>query len=345
MITINVMDANFERKAVINTYLSLTWEEDYKDKGGFRLSMGDEAAQIADIGDYLVITGVPTAMIILSKEIISNLRQVLFSGFTTLYILSKRIAREQVAVTGAEAGIRKLIGDNLRGLSNFALSGAKGFADTFEMTYQWIEVLEAITEIVKNTTFGMRMLYDRIDKRHVFDLYQGLDRSAGQSVNTRAFFGEEFKNIYNLRINDDTANFKNYAYVTGGDEENPVVVEVGTATGNDRYEVFVSGADVKLEDNEDYNSQAYKNRLRDKGVTALSDYIRRQNFEIEVDPEDYGIKYSMGDTISCKSTRYGVQLSAKIMKRAIIIENNTKKIELTVGDAKLDAIGEIKLWS
>lgn len=345
MIILHVFDKDFERRAVINTYTSLTWEEDYSDIGGFILVMPDTLSGQINVGDYLFRSDKQTAMIVVNMEIKSSLKQVAFTGYSTLHILSKRIIRNTINVTNAELGMRQMLQDNIRGMTRIGLAPLRGLDEVLTVQYTYNEVLPSIVEVATATKLGIRMIFDRQNKQHLFDVYRGIDRRVTQSENVRAFFSEEFKNIYNLEINDDFSFFKNVAIVGGaGEGMARVVIEVGTATGDDRYEMFVDAREIQPVAGETTSSQSYRDKLAGKGIAKLSEYIRRQSFKVEVDPAKFGKSYNLGDLISCKSTRYAVQFSARITKSTEISEGNIVKTKLTVGDTTLDAIGEMKLW-
>jgi len=347
MIELNVFDENFNRKTIINTYISLIWEEEYQDKGGFVLVMDDMSSGIVDVGDMLFMRDNPynTAMIVLNKEINSETRQCMVTGYTTLYFISKRILRNIIRINNAEAGMYQMLIQNMRGHTRISTAPLKGYTEVLESERSWVEVLQGVSEVAIATGLGIRMGFDHEAGLHVFEVIRGLDRRVTQNVNQYAFFADEFKNIYGMKIADDQSVFKNVAYVAGeGEGAARAVVEVGTAQGNDRFELYVDARDLQPTETETNASPAYLNRLRNRGVQKLAEHVRRTNFEINVDSLEYGVRYNLGDQVSCKSTQYDIMIHARIMKHTYTMENNMLTTKLTVGDAKLDAIGAIMIW-
>jgi len=347
MIELNVFDRDFVRKTIINSYVSLVWEEAYHDNGGFVLIVDDISSLQIDIGDYLFIKDNPnnTAMIVLYKELNSDTQQCTITGSTSLYLLTKRIIRNTIIVNNVEVGLYEMVMHNVRGLDRIGVAQNKGIPIVLPFQRTWAEVLTGISELGAASGIGFRMNFDRINRLHIFEVFQGADRSVNQSANQRVMFADEFKNLYNMIISDDMSNFKNVAYVAGeGEGEDRAVVEVGDFTGAERFEMFVDARDLQPTETESNTSPAYLERLRGRGKSKLAEYIRRINFTINVDPVDYGKRYYLGDIVSCKSTRYDVLLHARIKKHTHVVENNMLQTKLTVGDTKLDALGEIELW-
>lgn len=341
MVVLHVFDKNFERKATINSYISLVWQEQYQNKGGFLLYMDDSSSNVAEIGDYLFISGGNTAMIILYKEIKSDQQQVMFGGQTTLYLLSKRINRNTVKISNAESGMLQIVSQNIRGHQRLSVALPKGLTEMHESERTGGEALDTLIEIAAATGLGIRMRFDRVSKGHVFEVYKGLDRRITQNANSLAFFGDDFKNVYSIQIGDDISHFKNVAYVRGaGEGAQRVVVEIGNASNENRYEMDIDARDLQPSEDsgETLSSPSYLARLRSRGQERLSEYVRRQNFIVDVDSRDFGIKYNLGDLVSCKSTRYQMLLHARIIEYTLLIEGNNQKTNISVGEAKIDVL-------
>ena len=56
----------------------------------------------------------------------------------------------------------------------------------------------------------------------------------------------------------------------------------------------------------------FADRLAKAGVDKLKEYARVQNFDAQISPSDFGTLYSLGDIITCKSSRYGMQFDARV---------------------------------
>ena len=56
----------------------------------------------------------------------------------------------------------------------------------------------------------------------------------------------------------------------------------------------------------------FADRLAKAGVDKLKEYAKVQNFDAQISPSDFGTLYSLGDIITCKSSRYGMQFDARV---------------------------------
>ena len=343
---INVFDKEFVRIGILTTYVSLIWNEDYQNYDSFILHARDitENVKLLKNGNFLVPDGKETAGVITEVVIDSTDKTIMAMGYTTGYLLDQRIVAVTNNTVNAESGMRNIVSNNIRGFNDISVAPSKGYADTFEIQHTYTEVPVALNEIAVGSGLGWKMRFDHRNKKHVFEVYKGVDRRQTQNVNTQAVFSDELRNLNNIVIDDDITLFKNYAYVAGaGEGVDRKIVEVGTAVGRDRHEMFVDARDLQPEENETENSFDYEERLKNRGISKLNERIQRQSFEIYIDYLDFGTRYNLGDYISCRSRKYNVTLSVRIQKYTDVVENNTKITSLTLGTPRLDVIGYDRL--
>jgi len=343
---IHVFNSDFVHIGILLTYMSLIWNEDYQNYDSFILHARDTAQSVELLrnGNFLVPDGKDTSGIITEVVTDSRERTIMAMGYTSGYLLEQRIIMTTNNTVNAIDGMRNIVSNNLRGVDDIVVDNTGNYDDVFEIQHTYTTLPEAINEICVGSGLGWRMRFDLPNKKHVFEVYKGVDRRYTQTTNVQAVFSDELRNLYNIVIDDDNTFFKNVAIVAGaGEGANRKVIEVGNATGKDRHELFVDARDLQPEGSETVNSPAYINRLTNRGVSKLNDYIRRQSFEIDIDYNDFGIRYSLGDYISCRSQKYDVLLSVRIQKYTDVVENNTKTTSLTLGAPRLDALGAEKL--
>lgn len=339
-----VFDREINKKGVINTYISLQWGESYQNRGVFTLVVSDTQENINLLQEeyLLFMTGKSTAMVIKERSFDDTKQILTIRGFTTIEFLNQRILYGYKTITNAEQGMRQMVSENLRGLP-VSQTANKGYQELFNAQYSNALLLDIFPEICAETELGIIMLFDHYNKKHIFDVYKGVDRTFGQSVNVPVLFGEQWHNLNNALILDDKSIFKNVAYVLGGGEGlERIYVEVGTSQGRDRYELPVDAKDLQQQDGQ--SLEQYKQLLVARGIAKLNEHNQRASFQAEVDGRDFGIKYNLGDKITCKSQKYGIQLNTRIMQYNQVVENNVSKIFLTLGQPEITVIGELKLW-
>lgn len=340
-----IFDQDFNKMGLVSTYRSLVWEEAYQNRGVFTLVVNDtqENINLLLIDRIIYMTDKKTAMVIKYRKFISENQTIEIRGFTTLDFIDQRGLLGTTLINNAEQGMRQTLSNNLRGFPSITQSETKGYTETIGAQYSNTLLLPMFSEISVQAELGIRMLFDHENKRHVFDVYKGIDRTFEQSTNPPVMFSEQWGNLAGTIIVDDRSLFKNVAYVFGaGEGEDREMVEVGTAQGKDRYELFVDARD--LQHTAGQTITQYRDILYARGITTLNGYIQRASFQAEVDSLDFGVKYDLGDRITCKSQRYGIQLNTRILQFKQQIENNISKTYLTLGQPEITALGELKLW-
>jgi len=117
-----------------------------------------------------------------------------------------------------------------------------------------------------------------VTKTLVFDVYQGLDRVASQSVNGRAIFSADFDNLRRGEVTHSDINYRNLMIVggKGAGSKRYIYKYYGTTepTGFSRRELFVDAREI-----EDF---AIKSRAKNE----LEKYINEHTIDIE------GLEYS-----------------------------------------------------
>jgi hypothetical protein len=328
------------------SFISLSWGENYQNKGVFTLLANDtkENIELLKEGYYLYKAGKKTAMVIKYLKFDRDKQEIEVHGYTTLEIIDRRGLLGAKFIRNAEQDMKEALLDNLRGLQRISVSENKGFEETYNGQFSNHSFLEIFPVICSQTELGITMLFDHRNKQHIFEVYKGVDRTWGQRINTPVLFSDDWGNLQNTVIIDDNSLFKNVAYVFGaGEGAEREMVEVGTAQGDDRYELFVDARDLQPE--EEQTIEEYRQILTTRGIAKLNEHIRRLNFSAEVDAADFGVKYDLGDKITAKNNKYGITLDTRIMQYNQIIENNMSRVQLTLGEPEITAIGELKIWA
>ena len=346
-----VFDRNFAQIGKIGNYSSLQWSEDYRGVGGFELHCPDDPEIVAMLrqGHYLYKSGKRSAMVIRYVRPDSEEMSIVARGFTTLDLLSQRVVFPALTVGNIEQGMYAIVHDNacvggFRAIESIAVSDTpEGYDAVHETQFLGEELPEALSTLGEAGDLGYYMTFDHKAKRHVFTVYQGLDRTHGQFDNPPVVFAAEYGNLRQVIITDDMSLFKNTAIVGGEiDEENPrVFVVAGAAEGLDRHETFVDASSIRSEDRDEENNKVeltpeeYEERLLAHGHEALGERIHAESFEGKIDVADWGVKYCLGDKVTCISSRYKVRLDVRITHYQEIIENNVTQISVTLGEPQI----------
>lgn len=259
---LTVLNTNRLSIAVIDTYESLIWTDRYSKCGDFELRMpltGSIPWYLRQ-ENILINNESEHAMIIETIEIESDAEEgnhLTITGRSLESILDRRIVWGQKSFNGnLQDGIETLLNecfinpeDSKRKVENFVFKRSVDPAITdlvFEDQYLGNSLLEVIEKLCGDYSIGYKITFDK-EKRYVFELYAGVDRSYGQLDNPFVVFSPEFENIINSRYLVSTENYKNVALVAGegdGADRTTVVVGSDEVTGLDRREIFTDAGSV-----------------------------------------------------------------------------------------------------
>ena len=79
----------------------------------------------------------------------------------------------------------------------------------------------------------------------VFDVVEGKNLVAGQSINPPVIFSPQFESLKSLQYTQSELNYKNVAIVAGqGEGIERRVIEVGDFSAFNRHEIFIDARDV-----------------------------------------------------------------------------------------------------
>lgn len=338
MSVINVYDMNFNLIGVVDSFVSVIWRPSYYDVGDFEIYMGAtcEALELLKenrlvvrntdiVTDSAGNTTYKNVMIIKNIDLITDVENgdfITVTGKELKYILHQRIVWSQTNLTGtAENGIRTLVNQNAinptdtkRKIPNLVLGAAAGLTDSIEKQVTGDYLDQAITEICTNYKYGWEVYgYNNL---YVFIVYKGLDLSYGQNERPYVVFSDSFENLYNTEYQLNTENYANTALV-GGEGEGTArkfTAVNDSATGLNRYEMFIDARDLSSNDGE-ITQSAYLLLLRERGIEKLAEAAITEGFSGSVYTSGnytYGDDFYLGDTVTVINS-YGITKNVMVL--------------------------------
>ena len=326
----------------ISHALSIQMEEHYNAIGKAIITLPIDDYNISAIqnGGIIYDTVRDMSFVIRNHKYDTSRATVTVNAYTCNRLLNKRAIIQKNTITNIEIGVRSVVEGNLRGLPNVEIGELNGFDDSTETMLYGGQVLDEIMPILETAKIGNRMRWDADRRVHVFELYKGRDLTEGIHA---VVFSEEYKTAKDLVIANDDSVFKNVIYVPGtlkDDAETEIVVEVGTASGGERFEKWLDR--TFRQDSEETQTQ-FKERLKQIGLEEIARLISRHTFSVSIDTKEYGTTYELGDVVSCVSQRFGVELKSRITSVKYTLDISGEKINLILGEPILTALGEVKL--
>lgn len=355
---INIYDTAITPLGVVDKITSLIWLRRYWNCGEFKLLVpfterhaallkkkclimkrgGDEAAQIRYVNIKKNTEGVEEIEVQgrfvagwLDKRII---RAQIVTADNTQNILCRAVRENVTAPTDARRIIPRL---------SIAAVPDLGSGQIEYTSEPFIPVLLACENAAKAAKLGFKVTTDVRTRQHSFVIYKGRELTADQTDNPPCIFSQEFDNILEQEYTNSIENLRSVAYVGGEDKENTTrkVVEVGTASGLDRDEVFVNATDITKTYTEGgteitMTDEQYADMLTQRGASELMQYAETLNFSSKVNTNTnlkYEEDFNLGDRVTCINKRWGIKINVRITEIMETYQEGKMDIDITFGES------------
>ncbi|MBR4929750.1 MAG: siphovirus ReqiPepy6 Gp37-like family protein [Bacteroidaceae bacterium] len=341
---LHVFDDTFTYRGRVEDWINMTWTEEYKGEGKFTLVTydTDKYAELLRHGWYFYRTDRKTAMMAVKVERDTDKNTITVCGYTALHLLTRRIIDLTYTCTNVEAGIYAMIGGDLRGLNQIVCAPSKGLKAECEFEIEGEVMLDAVLSLLNESDYGIRANFDYENKRHVIEVYEGVDRSYN-SESGGTVFSQEFGNLKSLVVTEDDDLYKNVAYVTGSDNSDPRTiyyqyVSPDAGPQSNWREMLVSGENQE----EDESTEEWQKRQKQIAIKALQERKNACTFEVELSLGIFGEKYELGDKVTCRSKRYGLHFDTQITEYQYSYKNGVESVKITIGEKPVNFVkGEI----
>lgn len=173
---------------------------------------------------------------------------------------------------------------------------------------------------------GWDVYLDLKNKEFVFDVFEGRDLTAAQSVLPPAIFSVDYDNISSQKLIESAMGYKNTGYVGGQGEgiDRTIQVVGEDAQGLERYEVFIDARDI--EDSGD---------LSERGLQKLEELKELMTFDNEILTQSnlvYEEDYNLGDLVTAINNKWRVVLDSRITEVTEIYEVGGYRINAVFGN-------------
>lgn len=332
-----VLNKSFQTIGVIDFATSIIWTTRYYEAGDFEVytQCTKKAVDLLQEGFYLIREDCDMVGIIENVTITTDAESgnwLTVTGRDAKSLLARRIVWQQTNLSGNVANnIVTLLNQNIispsnssRKISNFTATtpSTSVFTDTFQKQITGDNLYEAILAICLDYSYGFKVTLN--NGVFNFELYKGTDRSVNQTVNSHVVFSPEYDNFLGSDYNVTSENYGNVVLVAGEGEGTARKTQtVGTATGINRYEIFVDSRNTSSNNSEITESE-YANLLIAEGQEVLAENTKKKSFTGEIDnTRTYIFKtdYFLGDVITVKN-EYGMQEDVRIIEIVECLDEN-----------------------
>lgn len=329
----NIYDDSLNRVGEISTILSSTWEEKYCDKGLCQLVVSNSptASQLLVPGRFVGQTNKDTLWQIGSKEKRDGALWV--NGYTANYtLLNDRVYTGTYKANNIESGLRTVVSGQ-RPAPIVALGMSHSLTATSDSEHTYPTLFSLAKDLCGEADYGFRFVHDRAAHKLKFEVYDGAEKP-------NAKFAEAFGNLSGLILQQSNNDYCNVAYVAGaGQGDARVIVTAGDtgSSGLNRHEMYVDARDLWREDGQSLSD--YENVLRARGREKLNEKNRKLSVSFAVNPDDFGVTYSLGDIIYCILPDDALKLFVRVIAFEETIEKNQRSISVTIGSPLIQTIG------
>ena len=328
-----VLNNQIEVKGIISSYQSIIWNMQYFGPGDFELitSASENNLTLLAVGNFLVrdIDRLPgvynNVMVIESKEISFDSESgwvLTVRGKGLKNILKRRIVWQQLNLTGTvEDSIRQVITENVinpedtdRAILNFELAEKLNLTEEAEIQLLGENIAEWLENVCTQYGYGWDVYIS--NKKFVFKLYVGKNRTYDQTEVEPVLFSPDLDNLYNSVYSLSLENYGNAGLVGGeGEGINQKTAAVGSGSGLDRFEVYIDGGSVSS-NGEIITLETYTQMLESYGNEQLAAIQKTQSFEGEIEPNGIyrlNVDYFLGDIVEVRNEK-GVSATPRIIE-------------------------------
>ena len=356
-----VFDRNLILHGLLESYTSLIWRRRYSNHGNFELhcSLTPENLELLKKDNIIWKNDDKEAGYIQYRNLAlnSNGDEVLVvqGKFLTGYLSRRIIWGTENLNMASELAIRQLINNNAinpfntdRKINLMALDKIKGYTQTTNMQTSYKNLLDEIEDIANISELGIKTLLDLQNKQLIFNIYEGLDRTSGNGVNTPAIFSTTYDNVFEQEYTDSSLDYRNVALIAGeGEGAERKTTVVGEGADLDRYEVYFDARDIqsKEEDETIMPEAEYLQLLRDRGNDKLSEYKDVQTFDSKINLNSnlvYKEDFDLGDKVTCVNKKWGITIDTRITEIEEVYENTGKQVNVVFGNSMPTLIDKIR---
>ena len=355
-----IFDASLNFIGLLDEFTSLQWTRRYAKSGEFELhcSLTPETLALLQRGNNVWKKDDPEAGYIefrqMDQDTDGNEVLVVKGKFLSGYLNRRIIWGQEILQSTAESAMRTLVTkhgitptNTDRIIPSLMLGGLGGFSQSVNYQTSYKNLLDEIENLCGLSNLGYRVKFDVANKKLVFEVYEGLDRSVNQSVNPRAIFSKEFENVLTQQYTDSLNNLRNTALVGGmGEGAARKLVTIGTSTGLDRFEMFDDAKDLTNIVNEvTLTDLQYTATLVDRGNSKLAETQEIQTFDGTINLNSnlvYKVDFDLGDIVTRTSKAWGLTIDVRITEIKEVYEEAGPSISVTFGNNIPTLLDKIK---
>ncbi len=379
---LRVFDETVEPLGLIDEMASLLWHVKYFDVGTFNLlaPITDNNKRLLTEGNIIVkhdgkreVTDAAGGIWRRAAQITyvhitkdeNGLEQIEAQGYMLSQWLNKRCISPKIVATATNQSI---INTMVKNNCGSGASTKRRFPRFIMLAQETMagsaveyanEVYAKLGQEVKARAQAGKLGYDILinerSRQYGFYLYKGKDLTAKNSEgNTPCIFSRDFDNVNEQEYTASIENCGNFIYIQGAADDNgsqPVTTVDGEgASGLELTEVFCDATDIarKYQSGETEVTiplNTYLQMLKTRAAAELENYGKIINFVSTINTNSnlkFKQDFDLGDRITCKETKWGIQIDARITEVTETYQKGAEEIEATFGDSLPTLVDQIR---
>lgn len=323
-----ILDKDFNKIGIIDTYQSIIWTTRYYDHGDFELVLSLNSINFYQFSNGYYVTREDDDNVGIIEKLEARLTEtgahvLTISGRFCTQILARRIIAEQTEVSGTVAeAINQLITDAIisptisaRQISNFTL-GDYSTEETIEAQYTGKNLYTVIHDICVQYGLGFKVTLNE-NNQFVFELYKGVNRAWDQTENPYFVFSNQFDNLLNAEFLINYMNTVNAVLSAGegeGDQRKTIWVQTeSNPSGLDRYEYYDDARNTSTNEGE-ISDQEYLEQLSELGKECFTPYDITIGGEVDFSAVKFKTDVNVGDIVIINDSTVQFTFKARIIE-------------------------------
>lgn len=376
-----IFSRDLELKGILDIFTSLRWIRRYYKSGEFELhcALNFNTLELLKRDNVVYKKNDVEAGYIETRQLKINedgQEYLEIKGkFLTNY-LDRRINWDRVNFDGKTEGLmRKLINDNAinpvninRTIPNLTLGSLKGFNEDIKYQNSFGNILDCLENVSNTSNLGYRNLLDIKNRKILFDVYKGVDRTINNGTIAPCIFSRDFENILEQEYMDSLNNYRNTTLIAGaGEGKDRKLTSIENTKGLDRFELYVDARDITdkeekkkivTETDEEGNVteheeteeveipwERYKPLLIQRGKEKLEECKEIQTFDSKINTNGnnvYKKDFDLGDIVTIVDKKWGIRIDTRITEIEEIYEEKGLEVNVVFGNNIPTIIDKIK---
>lgn len=339
ILVFKVDDTTFENIGEVNQYDSLIWPDKFNGYASFELwaPITEENSEYFKKGNILWCGGDNAAVVEIIKSTIDDKGTKIFNvkGRTLEMFLTTRIVWGTYNASNkyASTAMYEIVNQNCINPSNanrkipyLECAEDKSVGDKISIQKTGGEVYTILNTIAASSDIGFNVLFRPKEKKLIFEVVAGVDRTIEQSAVDPVEFSTDLEDILSSSYYTNDQDKKSVALVMGegeGTSRKSKISGDNTTKGFGRRELYVDARDIQSESvNEDGTTTTltpaeYDAALVNRGDDKLAECKTTETFEAQIrvfgDVQyEFGKDYQKGDKVTVRDRQLNVVVSARI---------------------------------